>query len=181
MKVTPLSLPGLLLLELDCYPDERGFFLETYQQSRYQEAGIGSTFVQDNHSFSRKNVLRGMHFQEGNHQAKLVSVIQGTIFDVAVDIRPSSKTFGKWVGQVLDDHNHHQLFIPEGCAHGFCVLSDSAHVIYKVSTPFVSEMERSFRFDDPTIAISWPISTFILSAKDRKAPLFANLFSKEVP
>jgi dTDP-4-dehydrorhamnose 3,5-epimerase len=176
MKTKTLSLSGLLLFEPDCFSDERGFFLESYRDSRYQEAGVGSIFVQDNHSFSRKNVLRGMHFQEGGGQAKLVSVVVGKIYDVVVDLRPFSKTFGKWTSVLLDEQSHLQLFIPEGFAHGFLVLSDHAHVTYKVSTPFVAEKEKTFRFDDPHIAIDWPRASYILSKKDRKAPSFKEHF-----
>jgi dTDP-4-dehydrorhamnose 3,5-epimerase len=179
MKVTKLCLHDLLLIEPDCFFDERGFFLESFRESRYREIGISCSFVQDNHSFSHKNVLRGMHFQEGGSQAKLVSVLVGTIYDVAVDIRTSSKTFGKWAGALLDGQSHRQLFIPEGFAHGFCALSDFAHVTYKVSRPFSAEKERSFRFDDPDLAIEWPVSSFILSKKDREAPFFKELFSLE--
>ncbi len=177
MKVIKQCIPEVLLLEPDCFFDERGFFLESFRQSRYEEMGISCPFVQDNHSFSHKNVLRGMHFQEGGTQAKLISVVVGKIYDVAVDMRPSSKTFGKWVSCILDDQNHHQLFIPEGFAHGFCALRDDVHVIYKVSKPFLAEKERSFRFDDPDIAIKWPLAAPILSKKDQNAPFFKELFA----
>ena len=137
MEVVELSLKGLKLIKPKVFKDSRGFFLESYNEATYQEAGIDASFVQDNHSFSQKNTVRGMHFQTIPGQAKLLRVSQGEIFDVAVDIRPDSPTFGKWEGVILNSTNHHQLFVPIGFAHGFCVLSEEAHVMYKVSSLYL--------------------------------------------
>lgn len=161
-------LPEVKKIPLKVYRDERGFFTETYHQPRYFEKEIPD-FVQDNHSFSVKDTIRGMHFQSGLGQAKLITVVLGTIFDVFVDIRPSSKTFGKWGSYLLDAGMHEQLFIPEGFAHGFAALSDT-HVIYKVSTVFDPNKEKNFRYDDPEVGIVWPIDCPILSERDRFAP-----------
>src|SRR5690606_37847055 len=146
--------------------DERGFFFESHQEKRYQQAGIMTSFVQDNHSYSKQGVIRGMHFQLAPGQAKLIRVALGKIYGVAVDIRPKTPTFGKWQGIYLDDKYHHQLYIPEGFAHGFCVLSPDAHVLYKTNTPFEIKTERGFRFDDPDIGIQWPIEYPIVSERD---------------
>ncbi len=152
------------------YGDLRGFFLESYHQSRYEDLGVKVSFCQDNHSYSKKGVLRGMHFQKG--QAKLVYCPKGEIFDVAVDIRQNSPTFGMWKGFYLSETNHRQLFIPDGFAHGFCVLSEEAHVMYKVSAFFNKDLERGFSFKDPFVGINWPLQDPILSERDSKAPLF---------
>ena len=156
-------------LKLICpkvYCDNRGFFREIYREESYGK------FVQDNHSFSEKGVLRGMHFQRHPGQAKLITVIHGEIFDVAVDMRPHSSTFGKWEGVNLSAENQYQLFIPIGFAHGFCVLSEGAHVIYKVSHPYVAEEEMTFRYDDPQINICWPIGKPRLSERDANTASF---------
>ena len=158
--------------------DERGFFWECYREPHYKKIGIDTLFVQDNHSFSKKGTLRGMHFQRSPGQAKLVSVISGKIFDVIVDIRPNSPTFGKWEGFYLDDQHRDQLFIPVGFAHGFCVLSDEAHILYKVSHVYVPEEEKGFRFDDPFVGIQWPIAAPHLSPKDAQAPSFHEALKK---
>jgi len=155
----------LILITPSVYEDERGFFLESFQKQRYKKLGIDCEFVQDNHSFSNKSVLRGMHFQKG--QAKLVYCPVGQIFDVAVDLRPTSPDFGKWKGVILDEKSHQQFFIPDGFAHGFCVLSEKAHVLYKVSTAYDAKLESGFRFDDKEVGIKWPISDPILSKRDR--------------
>lgn len=152
------------------HSDERGFFAELYHKPRYSEMGIPSDFVQDNHSCSVKGTVRGMHFQSKPGQGKLITVIAGAIYDVFVDIRSDSETFGKWGSCILDANEHEQLFIPVGFAHGFAVLSDSAHVIYKVSALFNPSTEKSFRFDDPEVGIEWPIDHPILSERDRLAP-----------
>lgn len=170
MKVTPLDLPGLLLVEPDVHGDDRGFFTETWQQQRYAEAGIEGPFVQDNLSRSRRNTLRGLHFQEPNPQGKLVSVLAGSVFDVAVDVRRGSPTFGRWAGVTLSAENRHQLWVPPGFAHGFCVTSESADFFYKCTTPWSPEDERIVRFDSPEIGIDWPCDTPILSERDRDAP-----------
>ncbi len=163
-------LDGLVLVEPKVFRDERGFFVETYQKERYAKLGIGIDFVQDNHSYSKRGVIRGMHFQKG--QGKLVSCLKGRIFDVAVDIRSDSQSFGKWEGFVLDGEKHHQLYIPDGFAHGFAVLSDEAHVCYKLTQMYDSKKEGGFRFDDPMINIKWPIQQPILSLRDQTASSF---------
>jgi len=175
MEATKLSLKGLILIKPKVFKDSRGFFIETFQQSTYRDAGVHYTFVQDNHSFSQKDCIRGMHFQSFPGQAKLIRTAIGKIFDVAVDIRPHSPTFGQWEGVVLDDQFHHQLFIPEGFAHGFCVLSPEAHVLYKVSSPYDPKFEKGFRWDDPYVNIKWPVENPILSDRDRVAPLLKEI------
>jgi len=175
MKVVDLPLSGLKLITPQIFYDERGFFVETYSRSLYLAHGIEGDFVQDNHSYSKQNVLRGMHFQAKPGQAKLVSVDQGAIFDVVVDIRPSSPTFSRWIGVHLNSEKGEQLFIPVGFAHGFCVLSESAHVHYKVTHQYDPTEEKSFFYNDPDIGIDWPIDSPILSLKDREAPLLKEL------
>ncbi len=172
MEIINLSIPDLKLIRLKPIQDERGFFKEFYRQDLYKANGIGDLFSQDNFSFSKQGVLRGMHFQSFPGQAKLVSVIQGKIFDVAVDIRTNSPTFGKWEGVYLDANSHEQFFIPSGFAHGFYVIED-ALVHYKVSSLYNPSTEKTFRFDDPAFAIQWPTTTPILSLRDQSAPLFA--------
>ena len=167
MHVQTLRLKDLLLIQPSVFPDERGFFLESYRRDFYAAAGISIEFVQDNASFSKKHVLRGLHYQETPGQAKLVSVVHGRIWDVAVDIRTNSHTFGQWEAVELNDENHHQLFIPVGFAHGYCVLSDRAHVQYKVSATYNGAAERTIRFDDPAIGIRWPIQNPIISERDK--------------
>ncbi len=158
-----MLLPGIKLFQLKSFSDERGFFAEVFRKE-------GMEFVQDNLSFSKKGVIRGMHFQSTPGQAKLVTVITGKIYDVFVDIRPESENFGKWGAVELDQSN--QLLVPVGFAHGFAVLSESAHVLYKVSNFYNPETEKSFRYDDPRIGIKWPIEKPILSERDRNAPGF---------
>ena len=164
IKTTPLE--GMLIIEPRVFEDERGYFMETHHFQRFQTADIGYTFVQDNLSFSTKNILRGLHFQKTKPQAKLVQAVTGGIFDVGVDIRPGSPTFGKWFGAVLSEDNRRQLFVPEGFAHGFCVLSTSAHVAYKCSDYYDPEDEGGLLWSDPDIAINWPVTNPILSPKD---------------
>ena len=168
MKIYKTELPGVLIIEPKVFNDERGFFLETFQADRYSAAGINRNFVQDNLSFSVKGTLRGLHCQLRRPQAKLVQTITGTIFDVAVDIRLGSPTFGKWVGVELSSENHRQLFIPEGFAHGFCVLSETAHFSYKCSDFYVPDDEGGILYSDHGIGIEWPLKEVILSAKDEK-------------
>jgi dTDP-4-dehydrorhamnose 3,5-epimerase len=156
-------------VRLKAFVDERGSFQELYRSSLYKELGIDVDFVQDNHSISKKGTIRGMHFQSSPGQAKLVSVLEGTIFDVYVDIRKNSPAFGKWGGRILEAKEGDQLFIPVGFAHGFAVLSDTAHVVYKVSAEYNAEKECTFRYDDPAVGIEWPVSAPILSEKDRGA------------
>lgn len=170
MESTDLRLHGLKLIKPKVFSDHRGFFLETFQQSIYEKFGMPATFVQDNHSFSQKGCIRGMHFQSYPGQAKLIRVAVGKIYDVAVDLRPHSSTFGQWEAVILDDQSHHQLFIPVGFAHGFCVVSPEAHVLYKVSSPYDSKFEKGFRWDDPTVKIEWPVEHPIISERDQQAP-----------
>ena len=162
-----MVLSGLIQIEPKVHRDLRGFFLESYSDARCRGLGICDSFVQDNHSFSKEGVLRGMHFQPG--QAKLIYCPRGKIFDVVVDIRKGSKTYGKWEGFYLDGVDHRQLFIPDGFAHGFCVLSEEAHVIYKVSSYFDKGLENGFSWDDGEVGIAWPIKHPILSDRDLQA------------
>jgi dTDP-4-dehydrorhamnose 3,5-epimerase len=167
-------LEGPLLLEPAVYGDSRGFFLETFRASTLAELGIHEEWVQDNHSRSGRGVLRGMHFQPG--MAKLVRCARGSILDVLVDIRPGSASFGHWEGHELDDERHHHLYVPDGFAHGFCVLSETADVIYKCSTYYDPAAESGFRFDDPQVGIKWPEGLdFQTSERDRSAPLLEEL------
>jgi dTDP-4-dehydrorhamnose 3,5-epimerase len=175
MEVRPLSLSGLKLITPAVHRDSRGFFLETYSESRYLESGIDHPFVQDNHSRSTRGTIRGMHFQTSPGQAKLLRVGVGRIFDVAVDIRPDSPTFGKWEGVYLDAAEHCQLFVPVGFAHGFCVVSEVAEVMYKVSSLYDAKTETGFRFDDPEVGIAWPVAEPIVSPRDLQAQSFASL------
>lgn len=175
MEVQDLSLQGPKLISPQIFRDERGYFLESHQTFKYREVGIHDEFVQDNHSCSTRGVIRGMHFQAAPGQAKLVRVVSGKIFDVIVDIRPHSPTFGKWIGTFLDGEKHQQLYIPVGFAHGFCAVSNEAHVLYKTSTIYNSETDRAFRFDDPEIGIEWPVKDPTVSERDQKCPYFYEL------
>lgn len=168
-------IPGVIILEPQVFKDNRGFFLETYQYERYCEQGIDARFVQDNQSRSQKGVLRGLHCQREHPQGKLIAVTRGRVFDVAVDIRKDSPTFGQWVGEILDDENHHQLYIPPGLAHGFCVLSEEVDFIYKCTDYYHSESEIGIRWNDPDLNIKWPIDKPILSEKDKNYPLLCEL------
>ena len=169
MKFLDTELPGVILVEPDVYRDERGYFLETYHSQKYAEGGIPATFVQDNRSQSSCGILRGLHTQTLKPQGKLIRVTRGEIFDVAVDIRRGSSTFAKWVGVRLSGDNFHQMYIPPGFAHGFCVLSDVAEVEYKCTDFYEPKGEMTIRWNDPRINIRWPITTPILSDKDRTA------------
>jgi len=166
MKVTQTSLPGVLRLEPQVFGDDRGFFMETYQAARYADRGIPGAFIQDNLSRSAKGTLRGLHFQEPKGQGKLVQVLRGAVYDVAVDVRRGSPTFGKWIAEELSDANRHQLWIPPGFAHGFVVLSDAADFFYKCTELYAPECERAIAWNDPDLGIRWPIATPRLSAKD---------------
>lgn len=170
LEIISLQLSGPKRIRPRVFKDERGFFLECYRQPLYQELGIEERFVQVNHSFSKNGTIRGMHFQRSPGQAKLVTVISGKIFDVVVDIRQDSPTFGKWEGVYLDDVTHEQLFVPIGFAHGFCVVSEEAHVLYKVSAIYDPKEERTFRYNDPSVGIEWPVSVPLISERDRQAP-----------
>ena len=174
MRRLETRLEGPLLIEPVAHGDARGFFQETYRKAVFAELGVHEEFVQDNHSRSRRGVLRGMHFQPG--QAKLVRCARGGIVDVVVDIRPGSPSFGRWEAFPLDDEAHHQLYVPDGFAHGFCVTSDLADVVYKVSTYYDPAVESGFRFDDPDVGIQWPADIeFEVSGRDREAPLLSEL------
>lgn len=175
MKVIETPLAGLLIIEPKVFGDERGFFVETWSRQRYQEMGMNVDFVQDNLSFSRRGVLRGLHFQNPQPQGKLVYVLQGEVFDVAVDIRKGSPTFGRWHGVVLSGDNKRQFWVPAGFAHGFCVTSDTVLFAYKCTELYAPQHERSIRWDDPTLAIDWPITEPQVSDKDRLAPRLTDI------
>jgi dTDP-4-dehydrorhamnose 3,5-epimerase len=174
MKVTPLSIPDVLLIEPQVFGDERGFFFESFNQNKFEEViSKKINFVQDNHSKSVKGVLRGLHYQlPPKAQGKLVRVIQGEVFDVVVDLRKSSPTFGKWVGEIISADNKKQIWIPEGFAHGFVTLSDTAEFLYKTTDFYSKEHEQAIRWNDETIGIQWPIKDISLSAKDETAQSF---------
>ena len=174
MKVIPLSITDVLLIEPQVFNDNRGFFFESFNQNKFEEAmGKKINFVQDNHSNSFKGVLRGLHYQlPPKAQGKIVRVTQGEVFDVAVDLRKSSPTFGQWVGEILSADNKKQMWIPEGFAHGFVALSDTAEVLYKTTDFYSKEHEQAIRWDDETLSIQWPIKDISLSAKDETAQSF---------
>jgi dTDP-4-dehydrorhamnose 3,5-epimerase len=176
LKVTPTSIPDVLVIEPKVFGDERGFFYESFNQKAFNEAtGLNETFVQDNHSRSSQGVLRGLHYQLQQPQGKLVRVVRGTVFDVAVDIRKSSTTFGQWVGMELTKENHKQLWMPVGFAHGFLVLSDSADFLYKTTDYYEPAYERCILWNDPGIGIKWPIEFAPqLSAKDMSGQSIAD-------
>lgn len=172
MKATPLAIPAVILFEPRAFEDERGLFFESFNQREF-EAAVGHpvTFVQDNHSISRKGVLRGLHFQRSPFaQGKLVRVVHGAAFDVAVDIRQGSPTYGKWVGETLSAQNRRQLWVPEGFAHGFIALEDGTEFLYKTTNFYDKASEGAVRWDDPTIGIDWPMGAPLLSEKDAQAP-----------
>ncbi len=171
-KFTLLEIPEVILIQAKKFGDDRGFFIETYKHTDFAHAGITGPFVQDNHSRSVKGVLRGLHYQKNPHaQAKLVRCLQGRIFDVAVDIRKGSATYGRWVGAELSGDNTLMLYVPKGFAHGFLVLSESAEVLYKCTEEYAPEDDRGIRWDDPAIDIHWPIAIPLLSEKDKTHPL----------
>ena len=176
MKVTPTSIPSVLIIEPRVFGDTRGFFFESFNQRAFNLAtGLDVNFVQDNHSRSSKGVLRGLHYQIQQPQGKLVRVVRGSVFDVTVDLRKSSPTFGQWVGVELTEDNHCQLWIPPGFAHGFYVLSDSADFLYKTTDYYAPEFECSLIWNDPTIGIEWPLNTQpIISAKDAQGKKLAD-------
>lgn len=177
-----LDIPDVILIEPKLFKDDRGYFAEIYKDDGFKENGITSQFVQDNISRSNKGTLRGLHYQLHKPQAKLVSVIRGAVFDVAVDIRRDSPTFGQWFGQVLSDENHLQLFIPEGFAHGFCVLSEEADFMYKCSDYYDPASERGILWSDTQLNIDWPLDCKpILSSKDMKYPSLADAAEQELP
>ena len=177
MKVTACPIPDVLLIEPRVFGDDRGFFFESFNQRAFNQAsGLDLNFVQDNHSRSARHVLRGLHYQIKNPQGKLVRVVSGEVFDVAVDIRRNSPTFGRWVGELLSATNKRQLWVPPGLAHGFVVLSDSAEFLYKTTDYYAPEFERCIAWNDPTLAIAWPAleGEPLLSAKDAAGKAFMN-------
>jgi len=170
-----LNIPEVILIEAQSFPDDRGFFLESFKESSFIENGINTKFVQDNFSHSIKGVLRGLHYQKNpKAQAKLVTVFRGEIFDVAVDVRKNSLTYGKWVSEILSEQNHKLLYIPEGFAHGYCVLSEEADIFYKVNQEYSPKNDGGFIWNDPEINIKWPIDKPTMSEKDLKLPLLKN-------
>lgn len=181
MKVTETGLPGVLIVEPRLFVDDRGLFLETYHAERYAAEKFGFRFVQDNLSFSRQGVLRGLHYQLGRPQGKLVMVVQGEVYDVAVDIRKGSPTFGRWSGTVLSSRNYRQVFVPEGFAHGFSVQSETATVMYKCTDFYSPADERGIRWDDPSLGIDWPVRNPILSEKDGTYPTLETIPAHDLP
>lgn len=181
MNVIETELPGVLIVEPKVFGDERGFFMETWNEARYRESGLPYEFVQDNLSFSQNGVLRGLHYQNPDQQGKLVYVLQGEVFDVAVDIRAGSPHFGQWTATTLSAGNKRQFYVPEGFAHGFIVTSDAALFAYKCTAPYNAQAEASIRWNDPEIGIQWPTDTPTLSDKDRNAPLLSEMPEERLP
>ena len=181
MRVVPKELEGVVIIEPEVFDDPRGYFMESYNQRRYQDIGIKADFVQDNISFSKGRTLRGLHYQYPHTQAKLVQVLKGEVFDVAVDIRPQSTTFGKWIGKYLSDKNRQQLFIPEGFAHGFCVVSDEAIFMYKCSDLYARDCEKGILWSDPDLNIDWPVNDPLVSDKDSKLPYLKDITADRLP
>lgn len=181
MKVIETKMPGVLILEPKVFRDSRGFFMETWRRIQYQEIGIDCEFVQDNLSFSNRGILRGLHYQHPHEQGKLVSVVWGEVFDVAVDIRVGSPTFGQWVGVVLSGENHRQFWVPLGFAHGFCVLSEKAYFTYKCNDVYTPSAEGGIVWNDPDIGIDWPVKDALLSAKDQVHPRLKDVALDRLP
>lgn len=181
MNVIETDLPGVLVIEARVHGDHRGYFLESYNEERFYEAGIRCRFVQDNLSYSARGILRGLHFQNPHGQAKLVQVLAGEVFDVAVDIRMGSATFGKWTGRILSSENKRQMLVPEGFAHGFCVLSPEALFSYKCSDFYAPECEGGILWNDPDIGITWPLTEPLLSLKDTALPRLRDIPREELP
>ncbi len=181
MKVIETPLSGAKVIEPDVFGDHRGFFLESWNARRYAEHGLPGHFVQSNVSRSAKNVLRGLHFQQPQAQGKLVYVLEGAVFDVAVDIRHDSPTFGQWYGVTLSADNFRQFYVPEGFAHGFCVLSDSALFAYHCTTGYAPEYDAGICWNDPDIGIQWPIEQPVLSEKDKQLPRLTNISTHKLP
>ena len=181
MKVEATKIPGLLVIEPAVHGDERGFFMESYSRDRYAEAGLPRDFVQDNLSLSAKGILRGLHLQHPDDQGKLCSVLEGEVFDVAVDVRLGSPTFAQWVGVTLSSENKRQFYIPPGFAHGFCVVSERAMVSYKCTDFYSAPNELGVAWDDPEIGIDWPISSPQLSGKDRENPMLRDILADRLP
>ena len=180
MKARPTALPGLVVLEPAVHGDERGFFAETFRADLFPEFGVREAWVQDNHSRSARGVLRGLHLQVGEGQAKLVRCARGRVLDVAVDVRRGSPSYGRWSAVELDDRALLQVYVPVGFAHGFCVLSEVADVVYKCSSYYDRDLERTIAWDDPELAIDWPLAEPLLSGRDRAAPRLAEV-ADELP
>jgi len=179
VKFTPTEIPDVVLVEPDVWQDPRGFFVETYHAGKYRAAGIGADFVQDNHSFSSvRGTLRGLHAQVHHPQGKLVHALLGEIWDVAVDLRPGSPTFKRWVARTLSGDNHHQLYVPPGCVHGLCVTSESAHVQYKCTDLYHPGDEIVVAWNDPELAIPWPVGKPVLNDRDRDAPRLSEILDR---
>lgn len=181
MKIIQTPMQGLLLIEPKVFSDDRGFFLETYQRDRYTEFGINDNFIQDNLSRSKKGVLRGLHFQVKRPQSQLVSVVRGSVYDVVVDVRPASPTFGQWYGVELSDINARQLYMAPGFAHGFCVLSDWADFKYKVNRKYDHSDEGGLVWNDPEVNIIWPVKDLQIIERDAAFPLLKNIPLNELP
>lgn len=181
MKVIQTELEGVVILKPKVFGDDRGYFMETWSRSRYEEAGIREAFCQDNVSFSRKGILRGLHFQCPQAQGKLVSVVSGEVFDVAVDIRVGSPMFGRYVDVMLSEDNHKQIYIPPGFAHGFCVMSDTARFTYKCTAYYNTATEGGVIWDDPDIGIDWPVEDPLLSEKDLQLPRLKDIPAEKLP
>ncbi|WP_027937129.1 dTDP-4-dehydrorhamnose 3,5-epimerase [Anaeroarcus burkinensis] len=181
MNVIETKLPGVFIIEPKVFGDHRGFFYESWQKKRYEEYGISGEFVQDNVSYSRKGVLRGLHFQNPNGQGKLVSVLQGEVFDVAVDIRVGSPTFGQWTSVSLSGENHRQFWIPAGFAHGFCVTSETVLFSYKCTELYAPEYEGGIAWNDPGVGVEWPLVDVTLSAKDKVYPCLHDIKADVLP
>lgn len=181
MNVIPTRLAGVVVIEPRAFADDRGYFFETWHQARYAEAGLPSGFVQDNVSFSAHGVIRGLHLQWPAVQAKLISVLAGEIFDVAVDVRVGSPTFGQWVGETLSAENRRQMYVPEGFAHGFAVTGPSATVLYKCTDLYTPSDEKTVLWDDPAIGVAWPVASPILSLKDRQGLRLADMPQDGLP
>ncbi len=180
MQIIKTDIEDVQIIEPQVFKDDRGYFLETFHLRRFKSAWLPHVFVQDNRSFSLKNTLRGLHFQVTRPQAKLIQVISGEIFDVAVDIRHTSPTFGRWVSVHLTEHNNRLVLIPAGFAHGFCVLSDSAHVVYKSSDFYDRDDEGGILWSDPAIGIDWPTADPIVSAKDDRFPVLSDILPENL-
>jgi dTDP-4-dehydrorhamnose 3,5-epimerase len=178
MRAIPTDLPGVIVVEPVVHRDSRGFFLETYHARRYREAGIPATFVQDNHSRSMRGTVRGLHFQVRRPQGKLVRALFGEMYDVAVDVRRGSPTFGRWVGAHLTAENFRQIYVPPGFAHGFCILSEVGEVEYKCTELYDPEDELGIAWNDPQVGVQWPVAEPLLSAKDKAAPRLADVLDR---
>lgn len=181
MQILLTEIPEVRIISPRLFGDDRGYFMETYRQNTFAELGIECEFVQDNHSFSVRDTLRGLHYQITHPQAKLCRVITGRVLDIAVDIRRGSPTFGRWVGMELSEENHHMAFIPAGFAHGFVVLSETAHFLYKCSDYYDPAGERGLVWNDPQICIGWPLMRPILSSKDSRYPTLAEIAPSDLP